>query len=93
MEIEHNNNDSRGIFKAKDGGKKAGEMTYSRTGDNKIVIEHTQVETEFQGQGVGKKMVQEAVEFSRKNNLKIVPECSYAKKVLQRSSEYDDVLA
>lgn len=93
MEIEHNKSDSRGIFKATEGGKEAGEMTYSRMKENKIVIEHTQVEPEFQGQGVGKKMVQEAVEFSRQNNLKIVPECSYAKKVLQRSSDYDDVLA
>ncbi|UJH90025.1 N-acetyltransferase [Antarcticibacterium sp. 1MA-6-2] len=93
MKIEHNNSDGRGIFKAKDGGKDAGEMTYSRTNDSKIIIEHTQVEPEFQGQGVGKKLVQEAVGYSRQNNLKIVPECSYAKKVLQRSPEYEDVLA
>ena len=93
MNIEHNKSDSRGIFKAKEDGKDAGEMTYSRKRENIIVIEHTQVEPEFQGKGVGKKMVKEAVEYARRNNLRIVPECSYAKKVLQRSSEYDDVLA
>ncbi|WP_084810950.1 GNAT family N-acetyltransferase [Gillisia limnaea] len=32
-------------------------------------------------------------EYARENNLKIVPACSYAKKVMEKSSYYDDVLA
>lgn len=92
MQIEHNNSEGRGIFIAKDGGKKAGEMTYSRK-ENNIIIEHTEVNPEFQGQGIGKKLIKKSVEYAREHSLKIVPECSYAKKVLERSSEYEDVLA
>lgn len=92
MKIEHNNSDSRGIFTAKDDNKQAGEMTYSRRGSN-IVIEHTEVDPQYQGQGVGKQLVEGAVDFARDKDLKIVPECSYARKVLERSSDYNDVLA
>lgn len=90
--MEHNKSKGRGIFSISEDGKEAGKMTYSKREDN-IVLEHTEVDPSFQGQGLGKKLVKEAVEYARANNLKIVPECTYAKKVLERSSEYDDVLA
>jgi len=91
MNIENNSSETRGQFEANDNGKKAGFMTYSRH-DDRIVLEHTEVDPEYQGRGVGKKLVERSVEFARENNLKIVPECTYAKKVLEKSSEYDDVL-
>lgn len=91
MNIEHDKSESRGIFKAMDDENKAGEMTYSRSGET-MVIEHTEVDPKFQGKGVGKQLVKEAVSFSRENAIKINPECSYAKKVLTRGDEYKDVL-
>lgn len=93
MKIENNGSEARGQFEASENGKNAGKMTYSRKDENTIVIDHTEVDPEYQGQGVGKKMVEKAAEFARENNLKIVPQCSYAKKVMERSSDYDDVLA
>lgn len=91
MNIQHDKSESRGIFKAMEDGSKAGEMTYSRRG-LALVIEHTEVDPDFQGKGVGKQLVKEAVTYSRENNIKIDPECSYAKKVLTRGEEYKDVL-
>lgn len=90
--MEHNKSEGRGIFTLTEEGKKAGEMTYSRR-DKNIVLEHTEVDPNFQGKGIGKKLIKEAVDYARENDLKIIPECSYAKKILERSSEYDDVLA
>lgn len=90
--MEHNKSEGRGIFTLTEEGKKAGEMTYSRR-DKNIVLEHTEVGPNFQGKGIGKKLIKEAVDYARENDLKIIPECSYAKKILERSSEYDDVLA
>lgn len=93
MEIKHNKSESRGQFEAHENGKEAGKMLYSTRGKDVIVIEHTEVDPEFQGQGVGKQMVDKAVEYARENDIKISSECSYARKVLGRSSEYEDVLA
>ncbi len=92
MKIEHNETTGQGRFEAREENKFAGKLEYSRKEESKMVIEHTEVDPEFQGKGVGKKLVQEAAEYARDHNLKINPVCSYAKKVLERSSNYDDVL-
>lgn len=93
MDFDHTKSEKRGLFEAKEEGRSAGEIIYSRAGENKIIIEHTEVDSEFQGKGVGKKLVGKVAEYARENNLKIVPECSYAKKVMERSSEFEDILA
>lgn len=93
MNIEHNEIAGKGRFEAKDNDKYAGKLEYSRKEENQMVIEHTEVDPGFQGEGVGKKLVHHSAEFARENNLKIVPQCAYAKKILERTSDYDDVLA
>jgi predicted GNAT family acetyltransferase len=60
--------------------------------DNQMVIEHTEVNVELEGQGVGKQLVFTAVEYARTHNLKIVPLCPFAKKVLSKETEWQDVL-
>lgn len=92
MEIQQINNETKGAFKAVEDGKEAGNMTYSWAGETKFIIDHTEVNPEFGGQGVGKKMVMAAVEFARKNNLKIIPLCPFAKSVFDKTEEIRDVL-
>lgn len=92
MEIERVDQETNGYFKALVEGKTAGKMTFTKSGDNEITIDHTEVNPEYQGQGVGQAMVKESAEYARSENLKIRPLCSYAKKVMERSSDYDDVL-
>lgn len=92
MDIERKDQGNSGYFKALLDGREAGMMTYTRSGDDEITIDHTEVNSEFQGKGVGKAMVEKSAEYAREENLKIKPQCSYAKKVMQRSSDFDDVL-
>lgn len=92
MNIKHNQTGDTGRFEARDGDRFAGKIEYTSREENKMVIEHTEVDPGFQGEGVGKKLVHEAAEYAREQNLKIIPVCSYAKKVLERTSDYDDVL-
>lgn len=92
MEIQHINNETKGFFKAVEDEKVAGKMTYSWVGDNKFIIDHTEVNPEFNGKGVGKKMVLAAVEYARENNLKIIPLCPFAKSVFDKVEEIRDVL-
>lgn len=93
MKIQNSNSDTRGQFEASENGKQAGKMTYKKEGDNKMIIDHTEVTPEFQGKGVGKDLVKFAAEYARDNDLKIIAECEYAKKIMEKSSNYDDVLA
>lgn len=57
-----------------------------------MVINHTQVFDGYEGQGIARQMVLAAVDFARTNNRQIIPVCSYAKAVLTRTDEYQDVL-
>lgn len=93
MEIKREEHKRRGAFYIEgDGGEWAAEMTYTREGERKIVIDHTEVDETLQGKGVGKRLVEEAVKYARENNLLIKPVCSFAKKVLESSEDYEDVL-
>ena len=68
-------------------------MTYRKTSAGEITIDHTEVDDAAQGKGFGKEMVAAAVEYARDNDLKIVPVCTFAKKVIDETPEYQDVLA
>ncbi|MBW1656068.1 GNAT family N-acetyltransferase [Flavobacterium quisquiliarum] len=92
MEIQQINDIRKGYFEAVEDGKEAGKMTYTWAGDSKFIIDHTEVSPEFNGKGVGKKLVMAAVEYARNNNLKIIPLCPFAKSVFDKVEEIRDVL-
>jgi len=92
MEINHKQQETKGAFIAEENGTKAGEMTYSKAGAEKIIIDHTEVNPEFKGRGVGKEMVLAAVDYARKNNIKILPLCPFAKATFDRNKDIQDVL-
>lgn len=91
MEIKQFNRDTKGFFKALEGEETAGVMTYTWAGD-KMIIDHTEADPKFKGQGVGLKMVLAAVEYARKENIKIIPLCPFAKSVFDKRDDIKDVL-
>ena len=91
MEIQRDDNGKKGQFSALIDGEEAGLMTYTWAGDQKFIIDHTEVSPDFSGKGVGKQLVMAAVAFARSNNLKILPLCPYAKTVFERTPEIQDV--
>ncbi|TCK69172.1 hypothetical protein DFQ05_0691 [Winogradskyella wandonensis] len=92
MDIKHDNSESKGRFYIENEEKVIAEMTYSKAGSEKIIIDHTEVDESLQGQGIGFKLVEEAVNFARENNLKILPLCPFAKAVFKKNDSYKDVL-
>lgn len=92
MEINHRKEENKGAFIATEGAAKAGEMTYSKAGEDKFIIDHTEVNPEFNGKGVGKQMVLAAVEYARENGIKILPLCPFAKATFDKNKDIQDVL-
>lgn len=73
-------------------GRQLAEMTYVWAGEERIIIDHTEVSDELRGKGVGKQLVAAAVDFARARSIHIVPLCPFAKGVFRRAPEFRDVL-
>ncbi|MDR9417458.1 MAG: GNAT family N-acetyltransferase [Gracilimonas sp.] len=92
MNIQHQESDSKGEFFMEDNGTRIAEMTYSKAGSDKIIIDHTEVTDEGRGKGLGKQLVKRGVEFARENELTVLPLCPFAKSIIQKTPEFQDVL-
>ena len=93
MEIKQENNEKGGRFVAYVDNKEAGIMTYTWPMEDKFIIDHTEVYDGFEGMGIGKKLVTQAVVYAREHNKKIIPVCPFAKSVIQKVVALQDVLA
>ncbi len=67
-------------------------LTYQRSGD-RIVFDHTYVPVDFRGQGIAARLVKAALAEARRENLIVVPQCSYVATYIERHSEHQDLLA
>jgi uncharacterized protein len=92
LEVVQHNNEKKGEFEALFDGAHAGLMTYTWAGTDKFIIDHTEVEEAFNGKGVGKQLVLGAVDFARKNKVKIIPLCPFAKATFEKNEDLHDVL-
>lgn len=92
IDIQHSNNEKNGSFEAFLDRTHAGLMTYTWAGDDRFIIDHTEVEEAYNGKGVGKEMLMAAIDFARKNNKSIIPLCPFAKATIQKHEELQDVL-
>jgi len=92
MQIQTDEHGAKGAFFIEQDGEWIAEMTYRKSGD-RMTIDHTEVDESLQGKGVGKDLVEAGVKFARENNLKIVAQCVFAKKVIDKTPEFQDVLA
>ena len=92
MKIQRQQHGKRGAFFIEENGEWLAEMTYSREGARKMVIDHTEVDDSLKGKGIGKYLIEAAVHYARKNNLLIKPTCPFVKSVMEKDAEYEDVL-
>ncbi len=68
---------------ALDGDTKVGECDYSVTSDG-WEIYHTEVLPKYSEKGIAKRLVYRLLEAADKSGVKVIPTCSYAKKVMDK---------
>lgn len=67
-------------------------LSYRRFAD-RLVLQHTEVPSPLEGQGLAAKLTRTALEFARANQLRVVPLCPYALSFLRRHPQYQDLLS
>lgn len=92
MEIILKERDNKGFAMAREDNKRAGMMTYSIASENHIIIDHTEVDPEFKGKSVGKKMLYKIVDMAIEKNIKITPLCPFANAMFKKLEDIQDVL-
>lgn len=92
MDIQHEENGHKGAFFIEKDGERAADMTYSLAGDTKMIIDHTGVSETLRGTGAGLKLLHAAIGFAREKQLSVIPLCPFAKTMMQRYPEFQDVL-
>ena len=91
MEIKHQLVGNKGSFYIEQEGIRVAEMEYSRAGEHRLIISHTEVSEVLKGKGAGKQLVAAAVEHARTNHIKILPLCPFARSVFEKVPEFGDV--
>lgn len=93
IQINYEVNEQGGIFKMFDGEVQVGEMTFVQVDAQTIKIDHTETFKGHEGKGYARQLVNYGIDYAREHQLKIIPECSYAKKVIEGDEANKDVLA
>jgi predicted GNAT family acetyltransferase len=92
MEIKREDNGHKGAFYIERDGERVGEMTYTMAGKSRMIIDHTEVGDALRGTGAGKQLVFAGVKFARENDLRVLPLCPFAKAIIDKTPELQDVL-
>lgn len=90
--VELERSGHRGAFVIREEGKLLAEMTYTSS-PGLVIIDHTEVDESLRGSGASGKLVAAAVDWARKEKVRILPLCPFAKHVFDRTPEYADVLS
>ncbi len=68
-------------------------VEYSRAGDGRIALLHTEVPEALSGKGVGSKLVRGVLDSIRAEGAKVVPRCEFVAAYVAHHPEHRDLLA
>lgn len=90
-DIEYDELTNGGGFCAKYHGQKIGEIDIVTVGHDRLIIESTSIDSEYENTELCFKLVQCVVEFARRTHRKILSFCPLAQSIFNRYPEFDDV--
>lgn len=82
LKIEHY--ETENLFRAIEDGNVVGHIEYEIDGQT-MTITHTYAYIE--GRGIGRKLADAAISYARNRDMKIVPQCSYVKLLMERTKK------
>jgi hypothetical protein len=61
--------------------------------DGRMVLPHTEVAVEHEGQGIGGRLARAALDGARQQGLLVVPSCWFIREYIDRNGGYADLVA
>jgi len=92
MNIKTEQGETGGAFIYTDNEGNNAKMTFSKAGDSMIIIDHTEVDGELRGLGIGENLVEYMVNFAREKGIKVMPLCPFTRSVFEKREDIRDVL-
>lgn len=93
MKYENIKSGNGGIITLNNDSEEIGRLIYTVfPEEQKLIISFVLVHKKFEGHGMGKFLIDEAINYSRQNHWKVYPHCSYARSVMHRMKDIDDIL-
>lgn len=88
-QVRHDAATNRFVIQVGDHG---GRIDY-RMMDDKIAFLHTEVDPELEGQGVASQLAAAALDYARRENLRVLPYCPFVAAYIKRHPEYQELVA
>ena len=85
-------NEKRSHYEIEADGEVAGVLVY-RDGGDVLTFVHTEVGDEWEGRGLGSRLVHDALDDVRARGLKIRPVCPFVAAYVRRNPEYEDLVS
>ncbi|GGQ34262.1 putative GNAT family acetyltransferase [Actinomadura coerulea] len=92
MSTEISDNAGQSRYEIRLDGDLAGFAEYER-GEGALVFTHTEVDSAFEGKGVGSALARGALDDVRSQGLSVVPLCPFIKKWIDRHPDYHDLVS
>lgn len=70
----------------------AGTILY-RASEEAVALVHTEIAPDFEGQGLGSKLVAGALDDLRARGLRVIPICRFVRSYLERHPEHAELVA
>ncbi len=74
------------------GDRLAGKAEYRQAGD-RLIFFHTEIDDDFEGQGVGSHLAREALDDVRARGLQVTPKCPFIAAYIRRHPSYQELVS
>lgn len=91
MSTEITDNAGKSRYEIRLDGELAGFAEYER-GEGAVIFTHTEVDSAFEGKGVGGSLARGALDDVRAKGLSVVPLCPFIKKWIGKHPDYQDLV-